>query len=85
GYATVAIRSQHWEELQQWHEHAQKYYGATHYQLWDNTELKQQLDSDMYQGAQFDPLSGHLHPLNYTLGIARAAAEAGTKIFEHSP
>ena len=62
-----------------------KYYGATHYQLWDNTELKQQLDSDMYQGAQFDPLSGHLHPLNYTLGVADAAAKAGAQIFEHSP
>lgn len=85
GYATVAVRPQHWEELQQWHEHAQRHYGASHYQLWDKAELKQQLDSDMYQGAQFDPLSGHLHPLNYTLGIARAAAEAGAQIFEQSP
>lgn len=64
GYATVAVRPQHWEELQQWHEHAQKHYGASHYQLWDKATLKQQLASDMYQGAQFDPLSGHLHPLN---------------------
>ena len=39
----------------------------------------------MYLGAQFDPHSGHLHPLNYTLGIARAAAEAGAQIFEQSP
>lgn len=85
GYATVAVRPQHWEELQQWHEHAQRHYGASHYQLWDKAELKQQLDSDMYQGAQFDPLSGHLHPLNYTLGVASAAAEAGAQIFEQSP
>ncbi|PAX26502.1 FAD-dependent oxidoreductase, partial [Neisseria gonorrhoeae] len=47
GYATVAVRPQHWEELQQWHEHAQRHYGASHYQLWDKAELKQQLDSDM--------------------------------------
>ena len=55
------------EELQQWHEHARQHYGATHYQLWDKATLKQQLASDMYLGAQFDPHSGHLHPLNYTL------------------
>ena len=85
GYATVAVRPQHWEELQQWHEHAQKHYGASHYQLWGKATLKQQLASDMYQGAQFDPLSGHLHPLNYTLGIAKAAADAGAQLFEQSP
>ena len=39
----------------------------------------------MYLGAQFDPNSGHLHPLNYTLGVARAAVEAGAQIFEQSP
>ena len=85
GYATVAVRPQHWEELQQWHEHAQKHYGASHYQLWDKATLKQQLASDMYQGAQFDPLSGHLHPLNYTLGIAKAATDAEAQLFEQSP
>ncbi|MEL0067984.1 MAG: FAD-dependent oxidoreductase, partial [Gammaproteobacteria bacterium] len=26
----------------------------------------------------------HLHPLNYALGLAKAAANAGVKIFEHS-
>lgn len=85
GYATVAVRPQHWEELQQWHKHAQKHYGASHYQLWDKATLKQQLASDRYQGAQFDPLSGHLHPLNYTLGIAKATADAGAQLFEQSP
>ena len=84
GYATVAVRPQHWEELQQWHEHAQKHYGASHYQLWDKATLKQQLASNMYQGAQFDPLSGHLHPLNYTLGIAKAAADAGAQLFTYA-
>ena len=30
------------------------------------------------------PHSGHLHPLKYALGIARAAAAAGVRIFEQS-
>lgn len=28
--------------------------------------------------------SGHLHPLKYALGLARAAQAAGVRIFEHS-
>src|SRR5699024_6687092 len=32
-----------------------------------------------------DPDSGHVHPLNYTLGLARAAQEAGVTIHEDSP
>jgi glycine/D-amino acid oxidase-like deaminating enzyme len=31
------------------------------------------------------PRSGHLHPLNYTLGLARAAVAAGVVIHEGSP
>jgi gamma-glutamylputrescine oxidase len=32
-----------------------------------------------------DMNGGHLHPLNYTLGLAQAALEAGVRIFEDSP
>ena len=85
GYITVAVRPRHWEELQQWYELAKLRYDAGHYQLWDKTRLKEELDSGFYQGGVYDPLSGHLHPLNYTLGIARAAAQAGAQIFEQSP
>lgn len=38
-----------------------------------------------YKGALFDALGGHMHPLNYTLGLARAAAAAGVTIHEASP
>lgn len=37
-----------------------------------------------YFGGILDELGGHLHPLNYTLGLARAAAAAGVRIFEHT-
>ena len=37
-----------------------------------------------YHGGLFDAQGGHLHPLNYTLGLARAALAAGVRIFEHS-
>ncbi len=41
--------------------------------------------SPLYHGGMFDPGGGHLHPLNYALGLARAALDAGVRIFEESP
>jgi len=38
-----------------------------------------------FHGGILDSLGGHLHPLNYTLGLAAAAARAGVQIFEQSP
>ncbi len=38
-----------------------------------------------YHGGLFDRLGGHLHPLNYTLGMAQAAKDAGVTLFENSP
>lgn len=52
---------------------------------WDRAQLRGQLDSPRYRGAMFDPHSGHLHPLAYALGLARAAEGAGAVIHEQSP
>src|SRR5260221_565881 len=38
--------------------------------------------SDRYLGALYDANAGHIHPLNYTLGLAAAAERAGARIFE---
>lgn len=46
-------------------------------QWWDRARTRQVLDSPLYLGAMFDPASGHLHPLAYALGLARAALAAG--------
>ncbi|TIM21749.1 MAG: FAD-binding oxidoreductase, partial [Mesorhizobium sp.] len=37
-----------------------------------------------YHGAMYEKLGGHMHPLNYTLGLARATAAAGVTIHENS-
>ncbi len=37
-----------------------------------------------YSGGTLDMGAGHLHPLNYALGIARAALTAGASLFERS-
>jgi gamma-glutamylputrescine oxidase len=52
---------------------------------WDRPRLQQELASDRYLGAMYDAASGHLHPLAYAQGLARAAEAAGVVIHEHSP
>jgi gamma-glutamylputrescine oxidase len=45
-------------------------------------DLSAWIDSPRYHAAVHDPRSGHLHPLKYTLGLARAAAGLGVVIHE---
>ncbi|KJV33513.1 FAD-dependent oxidoreductase [Aquitalea magnusonii] len=85
GFCNAAIKPRHMQELEAWQHEAETEYGYGGMQLWDKATLAQQLGSERYQGGLFDPRSGHLHPLNYTLGLARAAIAAGVKIYEQSP
>ena len=48
------------------------------------TDVESLLATQRYCAGLFDPGSGHLHPLNYTLGLARAAEAAGVRICESS-
>lgn len=47
-------------------------------------EVQRYIQSPRYCAAAFEPTSGHLHPLKYGLGLARAAQSLGVKIFEKS-
>ncbi|GKY87432.1 NAD(P)/FAD-dependent oxidoreductase [Sinisalibacter aestuarii] len=47
-------------------------------------EIRAKVGSGAYFGGVEDMGGGHLHPLNYALGLARAAREAGARIFERS-
>jgi len=83
GHAHVAIRPRHVVELQHWQRQLSEHYN---YPLtwWDRDQLHANLPSERYLGALYDANSGHLHPLNYTLGLARAACAAGVRIFAGS-
>src|SRR5262245_9971823 len=48
-------------------------------------ELRTLIASERYTSALHDSNGGHLHPYRYTLGLGRAAAAAGVRIFEDSP
>lgn len=46
--------------------------------------VRRWVDSPRYVAAVHERVSGHLHPLRYTLGLARAAQQAGAQLHEHS-
>ncbi len=48
------------------------------------SDVGQYVASPIYHGGFFDSNGGHLHPLNYALGLAQAALAAGVRIFEDS-
>lgn len=50
-----------------------------------HSDIRQWIDSDRYHSGTYDPLSGHLHPLKYCLGLEHAARAAGVRIYEKSP
>ncbi len=85
GYATVANSEKDVEYLDFMKKVHSTLFDYHQYELWDKTKLEQNLGSKNYQGALFDPLSGHIHPLNYCLGLAQAADSLGVQIFEQSP
>lgn len=47
-------------------------------------EVSHLLGTDKYKGGMLDWNSGHLHPLNFALGLGKALSEAGGQIFEKS-
>jgi gamma-glutamylputrescine oxidase len=50
----------------------------------EREDLARFIDSPRYVAAAHDPRGGHLHPLKYTRGLARAAAALGAALHEGS-
>ena len=50
----------------------------------EGAEAQRLIGSKRYMAAFHEKTSGHLHPLKYALGLARAAQAAGVRIFEGS-
>ena len=59
-------------------------YGYRSVRLLDRDELQDHVRSDRYLAGLLDSRSGHLQPLKYTQGLARAAEAAGAVIYENS-
>ncbi|WP_340150181.1 FAD-binding oxidoreductase [uncultured Sneathiella sp.] len=81
-YAAVKPRHREWLLAEQ--AHCERLYGYERYKWIPEEELGGYLATDRYFGALLDEDGGHLHPLNYVLGLSAAAVEAGVTIYEES-
>lgn len=81
GQMQVAVKPRHVEELREELETLHRY-GYTSVRFIERAELRTLLDTDRYLAALYDANGGHLHPLNYTLGLAAAAERSGARVFE---
>lgn len=50
----------------------------------NHEEIANALGTPSYYGGWREQSAGHLHPLNYALGLARAAKRAGAKLYEQT-
>jgi len=59
-------------------------YDYPHCRALTRSEVRELVATDKFLGGLWDGEAAALHPLNYVLGLARAASDAGVRIFECS-
>lgn len=84
GYLHAANKPRHIHEQQALIEHMAEQYDYHALRWMPRDEMLHQVVTDRYLGGTWDEDSGHLHPLNYTLGLAAAAQRAGARMHAHS-
>jgi gamma-glutamylputrescine oxidase len=80
----VAVKPRHVQELASWTRELNEEYDYESARLLARDELQDHVRSERYLAGMIDTRSGHLHPLKYTQGLARAAEAAGAVIHENS-
>jgi gamma-glutamylputrescine oxidase len=84
GHLHVATKARQRHELEALQAELHGTYGYHSPRFLERAQVEALLATRRYCAGLYDPGSGHLHPLNYTLGLARAAEAAGVEIHEGS-
>ncbi|MCG7599025.1 FAD-binding oxidoreductase [Halomonas sp. McH1-25] len=84
GYLHAAVKSRHVKELRAFQGMMARDYDYPSLSFLEGEALRDHVATDAYPAALYDAEGGHLHPLNYTLGLALAAQRAGAAIHEQS-
>ncbi len=84
GIAHVCFNDAEYAHAQTYTDRLQRDYGYVHIEALNRADMRRVVGSDLYAGGMIDRDAGHIHPLNFAIGLARAAAEAGATIFEKS-
>jgi len=84
GHMVLGLKARHDAALREEIEHLRSRYDYHSMRYVERDELRTLIASERYTSALYDSNGGHLHPYRYTLGLGRAAAEAGVTLFENS-
>src|ERR1700712_117395 len=83
GFLGVATNARKGRDLHAWADEISSKYAYPLTRV-PPADMPRWIASGRYHSAVHDPRSGHLHPLKYVLGLARAATAAGVRIFENT-
>ncbi|HUS52873.1 MAG TPA: FAD-binding oxidoreductase [Thermohalobaculum sp.] len=85
GYMEACWKASHAPEVMAEPEYLARHYDHHDARAVSRDEMAAMLGTSRYHGGFLDMAGGHLHPLRFALGLGRAAAQAGVRIFERSP
>ena len=84
GHFLAAAKPAHLEHMKRELDCLERLLGYQGARVIEAGAVQDHVASPIYHGGFVDDNGGHLHPLNYALGLAQAAREAGVRIFERS-
>lgn len=85
GFLGVSVNEKKGKALRQWFDGMSTKYDYNSDATWiEPAHIRDWIDSPRYFNGYYDKRSGHLHPLNYCLGLAKGAASLGVKIYQLS-
>jgi gamma-glutamylputrescine oxidase len=85
GHLEAAYKPAHFDDMQREAEFLSREFSWNSIEVIQPAEMCRHIKGGGYHGGVYDHKGGHFHPLNYALGLAKAAKEAGVQIFENSP
>ncbi len=83
GFLGVSVNEKKGKQLRNWFDDMHRRYSYAAEWI-EPAHIKKWIDSPRYFNGYYDKRSGHLHPLNYCLGLAKGAASLGVQIFQHT-
>lgn len=83
GHATMAWNAGHYRDLADEAECLARDMDYHDVELLSPDAGREVVNSQLYHGGMVDKQGGHFHPLNYALGLAKAAEAAGVKIYSN--
>ncbi len=84
GWMYLAVNERKAKSLRESFDFTRETFGFEQWSWIAPAEMPAYIASPRFHAGVYDTLSGHLHPLKFTRGLAAAAAAAGVQIHEHS-